>query len=361
VGVTALGLMAQQFSRETYRDAYRVWREAEPDLERAAGAGGNPLDERARHAAAEATNFGQTRSTFLRQLAEKQKQNYLPLQDTVLLIVADVAPAREVRPLVDAETATVQKSIATFADETDPGLQKLRQVLEREQTALASLDAAIAQREKAQATVTRSENASEQARIKVFSAYQSMAGAVTESAAMVDKETAAWTNYYPALAENARGVRSSIGATSVPSTAAPAPSVSSGAPAGALLAPGITPLPLPRYTGEWVYPTVNGMFHGSEPETVDLTVHEENGRGTGTFFARFKLPAGGKVDPVVRFDFSGDFAATRNQKFSIVSSNGAEGTIELMPGNAFNLLEINFQMSPMPGKINSADLLLVKK
>jgi hypothetical protein len=331
-----------------------VWREAEPDLERAAVATGDPLDDRARRAAAEAANFGAARATFLRQLAEDQKQNFLPLQGAPPLTVTDVAPAASLHTLVSEETAIVQKSIATFADDPDAGIQKLRQALEKEQSALAALDIAISQREKAQEKVARATDAIEPARFKVFSEFQGMAGAVTESAGMVDKETTAWTMYYPALAENARGVRTRAAEAPAISTAAPAPVEPPRAPA-------ITPLPLTRYTGEWVYPTVNGRFHGSEPDTVALEVHEENGRATGTFLARFKLPPGSKLDPVVRFEFSGDFTATRNQQFSISSANGAAGTIELIPGNAFNLLEINFQMNPAAGKIAADDLLLVKK
>jgi hypothetical protein len=111
----------------------------------------------------------------------------------------------------------------------------------------------------------------------------------------------------------------------------------------------------------WVYPTVNGQFHGAEPEFVDFAVHESNGKADGTFYARFKLPPGSSGDPQVRFDLSGDFQAGRVQTFSLVSSDGAKGKIELIPASAFNLLEVNFQMDKLPGKISAADLLLVKK
>ena len=103
------------------------------------------------------------------------------------------------------------------------------------------------------------------------------------------------------------------------------------------------------------------MFHGAEPEFVDLVVHEENGKATGTFYARFKLPPGSTGDPLVRFDFSGDFRATRIQTFPLETSDGAKGSIDLIPGNAFNLLEVNFETEIKPGKIHLGDLLLVKK
>ena len=117
-------------------------------------------------------------------------------------------------------------------------------------------------------------------------------------------------------------------------------------------------MPLARYTGAWTFPPVNGLFHGPQPEFVDLVVHEQNGRADGTLFGRFKVSSG---DPVLRFDFSGDFRSTRNQVFNVETSDGIKGTIELIPGPAFNLLEINFQIEPKPGKVQQGNMLLVKK
>ena len=51
-------------------------------------------------------------------------------------------------------------------------------------------------------------------------------------------------------------------------------------------------------------------------------------------------------DPTVRFAFEGDIAATPTQKFTLMTSDGTPGTIELIPGPAFNLLEVNFQTDP---------------
>lgn len=91
---------------------------------------------------------------------------------------------------------------------------------------------------------------------------------------------------------------------------------------------------------------------------VDLEVSEENGRAEGTLAARFKVAGG---DPVVRFSFSGEFKNSRQQVFALETTDGAKGTLELIPGPAFNLLEINFQVEPKPGKISQANFLLVKK
>jgi hypothetical protein len=123
----------------------------------------------------------------------------------------------------------------------------------------------------------------------------------------------------------------------------------------------ITPLPLARYVGAWTYPTVNGIFHGPEPEFVDLVVHEENGHADGTLFGRFMLPPGDTTDPQVRFDFQGDFRAATTQRFSLVTSDGTQGTIELIPGPAFNLLEVNFLTDPKANKLRAGNFILVKK
>ena len=94
---------------------------------------------------------------------------------------------------------------------------------------------------------------------------------------------------------------------------------------------------------------------------MDVTVHEENGHATGTFFGRFKLPPGSTGDPVLRFEFSGDFRATFNQTFTVTTSDGATGTIDLIPAGAFNLIEVNFSTAIKAGKIHQGDMLLLKQ
>ncbi len=358
----AFGLVAQQTGRDPYRNAYRTWREAEPDLERDASAPNDKLAGRASRAAAAAASFGAARAAFLRQLAEDQSQNVLWLQNSTPGVLADFAPAKDLQRLVSAETANVNTTITTFSGDQDRGIQLLRQALEREREALAALDAGIADRQKAQDRVAQASDAVELVRPKALTEYQDVTGMLlAPSAAVVDQETAAWAKYYPSL--TAAGPASGA----APAVSGAAPAVSGAARTPAVSAPStprsgsLPPLPLTRYTGVWVYPTANGRFFGAEPEFVDFTVHEENGHVTGAFYARFKLPSGGTGDPVLRFDLSGDFQPTPRQSFALQTGDGAKGTIELIPGNAFNLLEINFQTDPTPGKVRSADLVLVKK
>jgi len=55
-------------------------------------------------------------------------------------------------------------------------------------------------------------------------------------------------------------------------------------------------VPLPRFVGAWTYPMVNGIFHGAQPEFVDLVVHEQDGHADGTLYGRFKTPPGSATE-----------------------------------------------------------------
>jgi hypothetical protein len=116
-----------------------------------------------------------------------------------------------------------------------------------------------------------------------------------------------------------------------------------------------------RYVGAWTYPTVGAHFHGPQPESADLLVREENGQASGSLSARFRQPPGNATDPVVRFNFVGAFGNSRTQSFSITTTSGAKGTLELIPGPAVNLLEVNFTTDDKPGTIRQGNFLLIKQ
>ena len=359
--------MPAQTSRDAYRAAYRAWREAEPNLEKSAGEAGpagDALAARASHAAEEAAKYGAARGAFLRALADQQGQQTLWLQNTLPFNLAPVAPAEDELRLTGSAASLVAANISTFANDPDRGIQLLRRAMERERDALAALNSAIADRQKAADKTAQAAGAADQARLQALDQYRSVVEGITASAAATDQATAAWGVYYQKLAQGARGVIpqpvapvSAAAAAGTPVAAATAPAAAAPPPRP----PSITPVPLARYVGGWTYPLVGGMFHGADPEFVDLVVHESNGHADGTFYGRFKLPPGSSGDPVIRFDFSGDFKPTRNQSFPLLTSDGAKGTIDLIPGNAFNLLEVNFQTEPVQGKVRAGDLLLVKK
>jgi hypothetical protein len=116
-----------------------------------------------------------------------------------------------------------------------------------------------------------------------------------------------------------------------------------------------------RVTGSWVFPQTGGLYHGPQADTAALEVKEEGGQVSGILDARF-WPFG-EITAVttLHLDFSGTPGTGRVLSFPLVTKEGAKGNIELIPGPAFNLLEINFYTERKPGKISQGNLLLLKK
>jgi hypothetical protein len=217
-------------------------------------------------------------------------------------------------------------------------------------------------RQRTEARVAQATADLENARSKAAANYQSSVAAFGSAADSVNRESTAWAAYYQKISEGARGGPPAPLLSSVLKSAPPdaAPS-NPPAPAAPSRAPSITLLPLARYTGAWTYSDIGGQFHGNAPEFVDLVVHADGNKMSGTFFGRFKLPAGSKDDPLVRFDFEGEQQPSATQSFKLVTSDNLAGSVDLIPGTAFNLLEVTFTTDAKPGKIHQGDLLLVKK
>jgi hypothetical protein len=313
------------------------------------------LAPRVAKAAEAAAKFGAARSAYLRELAAREAQNLQSLQSAEVQPLPDLAPAPDLLRFANREINTDTASVSAFAKDPDRAIQQLRQAFERERAALNAVKNAIGDRQKAEELANKSVSEAEMARAKALQEYSFLASALAQSADLMTQETAVWATYYPALAEASRPPAEPV--SSVPAVSgSPVSSVSPSASRPASIAP----LPLSRYVGEWAFQK-GGPFHGPEPESVDVIVHEENGHANGTFFARFKVPAGSAGDPVLRFNFSGDFRATRNQSFALETSDGVMGTVELIPGGPFNVLEVNFATDAKAGQINRGDVLLVKQ
>ena len=326
-------------SRDGYHAAYQSWRQADPNLERDAGAG--RLGERANKVALLAAKYGAERSAYLRESADEQERGLAWLDAPAFELADAGAVARD--NVASAQTV-VKKNLDSFANDPDPAIQRLKATLDKENAALSSLANAVAERQSAGEAAQSAVAAANAARTNALNAGRDLSGALKAAADESDREAALWAEYYRKLAE--------------PSRTETLPAATPSAPAPVRTAG--MPLPLARYTGAWVFPS-GGLYHGPQPEFIDLVVHEQNGRADGTLFARFRVPAGSKDDPVLRFDFSGEFKPTRNQTFALETSDGAKGTLELIPGPAFNLLEINFQAEPRAGKVRQANVVLVKK
>jgi hypothetical protein len=347
--VLAAVVVWAQSGRDAYRDAYRAWRQADPNLEHDAATGGAQLGARADRVAALAARYSEERRAFLDRFAQESEQKLAWLESSTEPAPKLPAGAGD---FIAAQTAVIGRGIATLANDPDPGLQKVRTLMERENTALSALNAAIAARQKAAEQVDPTIGAMEAARLKVLELNRAFAAGAKLAGQGAAAEAPAWAEYYRKLSDGARGA---------PATA-PVSSVIPSRPAdpGPRSASSIAPLPLVRYTGDWIFP-VKGLYHGSQPESVDLVVREDNGHCEGRMVARFTMPPSSGGDPSLRFEFSGDFKNSARQTFSLTTSDGAKGTIDLIPGGAFNLLEINVQIDAKPGKIRQANVLLIKK
>lgn len=340
------GSLIAQTGREGYREAFDAWQQAQDHLERDAGTGGTALVQQSDRAASAAAIFETTRATYLRSVAEDAAQRRQLLQTAPTLPAANLAPPN-VAETVTRELQTVTRAMARFADDKDRGIQQLRASLGRERDALTALNESIQARQKTMAATAEAGAALEEARAKTVEAFGNQASQLAQTVAQIEKERAAWVDYYEKLTQTIQI------ASVVPTRLNSAPDATRTEP--------VPSVPLARYVGAWTLPNVNGIFHGARPEFVDLVVHEQNGHVDGTLFGRFSLPAGTAGDPLVRFDFAGDFGATANQRFPLVSSDGMHGTVELIPGPAFNLLEVNFLIDPQSNKIRSGNFILVKK
>ncbi len=389
VVVAAWMVVAQstrEASRDAYRAAYQAWHEADPNLERDAATPAGPMGARADRVAAEAAHYYAERRAFLDQFSHESAQKLAWLEAAA----PEAEPARShgASNYVAAQTAVVRKAIDSFAGDPDRGIQQVRMMLTRENLALIALSASQVERDKAAAEADAAMAAVEQAWHKASGLDREAAAAFAKPVASLEQEAPAWADYYRTFSDASRGATpdalprvTSEAAPRVTFEAAPrvTPDASRGVTPDAVrtVTPdagatnpsrsaepathaSITPLPLIRYTGDWVYQT-DGLYLGAQPEFIDLVVREGDGHCVGRMEARFKLPRGSTGDPTLKFEFKGDFTNTRSQRFALETSDGAQGTIDLIPGPAFNLLEINVQIAAQPGKIRQANAMLIKK
>jgi len=351
---------------EAQREAYRHWRETDPSLERAAASAGATLGARADKVAAAAATYFSARKDYLEGRAADARRG------ASLLESVNVAP--DALPNLDrflsSQDTILKSTIDTIARDPDRAIQQLRASLDRERAAIAAIGTALKDSQKSQEAAAQASRAAEEARVKAFEEYQKLAAGLQESKQLADKSGDAWAGYYRALSDAARGATALVTSSgpALPlagretAAAEPAkPAASNTAPTPAPAARPVTPIPLVRYVGAWTYPTAGAHYHGMQPVSADLVVREENGQASGTLTARFRLPAGSTDNPVVRLDFAGTFGSTRAQKFAVTTASGATGTLELIPGPAFNLLEVNFGITGNPGIVRQGNFLLIKR
>ena len=347
--LVASAALAQQEARQS-------WRKTDPDLERDAATAGATLGARADKAAAEAAKYFAARKTSLDSLAS----DIAGKASAIAPLTLSPVTSPNLDSYLAGQNTVLGSSIDTIAKDPDRGIQQLRQALERERAAVAALSAGAKDTQKAREAVAQTASSAEEARLRTVELYRKLATSLQQSVQLTEQSGTAWAGYYRSLSDAARSAAVPV-TSSVPQPNSPPAVVPPVA-----VARNITPVPLSRYVGAWTYPTVGAHFHGAQPLSAELLVREENGRAGGTLSARFKLPPGNTGDPVVQvntvqFNFEGEFQSSRNQTFAVTTNDGTKGTLELIPGPAFNLLEVNFSTDEKPGSVRQANFLLVKK
>ncbi len=353
IGVAAAALcLTAQIDRSAYREAYRAWREADPKLEADASSAGAALSARTSKDADLAAAYYAAHADALRKLATNRTADFEWLRDNALRPLPDLAPVSDEIRFANSEITALTAGASTLSNDRDPAIQRLVQAFQREQAALEDLKTSIAERQEAENEAIKIVTVAEQSRATAASHLLSLSASLTQAAELMNQESDAWADYYSKLAMSAAEA-----AATPPPPAEPKPATAAAEPA--LPRPSITPLPLSRYVGSWGY-QAGDMFHGPEPQSVDVTVKEENGHATGTFTGRFKAADATSGETVVKFEFSGDFRNTRNQSFTFQTSDGAMGKVELAPGGPLNVLEVIFEIEGPTGS-QQAGITLVKQ
>ena len=359
--ISAIATGWAQTGRESYRVPYQTWRQTAPALEQDAAAPGPTFAAQVQASTQAMQSFMKAREAYIAApqpgAAEQAKWVGQPLTRAEALLNT----SQEVQQLLAVTGAKVATNINSYAAaDKDPAIRQLRQALERERAALRALTETMAAHKSSVTELIDLTDEAEVQRGSVSQAYASATARRTQLAAHIQREAADWAAYYKHLAEGSiSGGRTSGTVAPTPiTTAAGAPNPS--ASARVTRPPANGQVPLSRYTGEWVFPT-KGLFYGPQPETVELVVQENSGRITGTLTARFAVQAGSRENPTLTLEFQGPVLQAKTQKFALQTNDGGSGTIELIPGSAFNLLEVNVQAEARPNKIGSTNFVLVKR
>jgi hypothetical protein len=359
IGVAALvtTCLWAQAPRANYRQLYDTWRQTEPTLEHDAGNGGASLAARAETAANAAKAFAAARHEVFKQSSDDAARHLTWIEKVQTSENSLGPPSVESQKIVNAASQLAARTADSLASTKDPVIQKLRQALEQERNSLALVTTAMQSRQKAAEATALATASLEDARAAAAQSYRPFAELAAQSMISFDRESEGWSAYYAALINPpAINTSQSPAAPARATTAAIAPSTASRPPTTNSLRPAT---PASRFVGEWAFPAT-GLFHGPEPEMVALTIKTDNGRLVGSLKAKFRVAAKGQ-DPAITLEFGGPVTEARNQTFALQTSEGAAGTIDLIPGRAFNLLEINFQTEPKENKIQTANFVLLKQ
>jgi len=201
--VLAVCAMAQG-PRDAYQEAFRSWRQTDTALETDAATAKEALGVRADKVSAEAARFMAARKAFFEFVRETTQERARSLEPLVIPAQSDLVSRTEAN--VSTESTAASSSIAAIGSDPDRGLQRLRQSLEGERSALLALTSAMAVRRGAMAGVTQTAEAAELARTRVVEHYQTLGTGLEPVIQQTDQQAVEWTAYYKLLADGARGI-----------------------------------------------------------------------------------------------------------------------------------------------------------
>lgn len=333
----AAGSAWAQNTRENYRTPYQAWRQAAQTLEQDAAAPPPAFSDQVRSSVEAAQKFFSARAAYLTSAQPNAAEQTAWASQPLATAEALLTTPQALDQLMAVTAAKVSSGIGAFrADDKDEAIRRVLQALERERAALKALTDAMAARKASLPALLDTSDEAEIQRASVFQTLNAANGRRNQLAEHVKREATDWTAYYRDLQEGAGG-RAITGAATP-------------APAKILRTAANGQIPLSRYTGEWMFPG-KGLFYGPQPESVEMTVQESNGRMSGTLTAKFLAPGG-----TVKFDFQGAVQQAKTQSLPLQTADGATGSVELIPGSAINLIEVNFQAAGSAG-----NFILVKK
>jgi hypothetical protein len=191
-----------QTRRDSFREAYREWKQADPALERDAAEGGVAFAPRASRAAEKAAKYGGARVAFLRQLTRDYDQTFSWLEDAQIIDLP-AAALKSPEGYLAAGSAAVNRNIATFQNDPDKAMLQLRQALERERKALVELTGSYAERQKTVAADKDAASAAESARLKAIVEVRALLTSLDRTIEQTTSENVGWAEYYRKLAEGA--------------------------------------------------------------------------------------------------------------------------------------------------------------
>src|SRR5260221_12726360 len=138
VVVTALG-QAPRDASKAQQEAYRHWRETDPNLERDATSAGATLGARADKVAAEAAKYFSLRKDYLESRAAGARRGASLLEP--VNVSAEALPNLD--RFLTAQDTVLKSTADTVARDPDRAIQQLRSSLERERAAIAAIAAAL--------------------------------------------------------------------------------------------------------------------------------------------------------------------------------------------------------------------------